>query len=58
MSDIDHLEGLHVGLLTRRELDLFNKLCAEGKATRSYDSVPGLYFGMAKVRILRPEDQP
>lgn len=51
--NIDHLDGIFVGLLKDDELEEFNRQCREQKARRSYEGGGG-FLGLAKVRFIRP----
>ncbi len=52
---LDQMEGMHVGALTRDELDEFIRAVKEGRAYRSYEGAGG-FMGLAKVRLVREPD--
>ena len=54
--NINHCEGLFVGLLKDDELEEFDRQCREMKARRSYEGGGG-FMGLAKVRFIRPVSQ-
>ena len=49
---IEPLDGLHVGMLTIKELEALGRLVRAGLADREYSGTSGL-LGLPKVRILR-----
>lgn len=49
-EDIGWMNGMYVGLLNDRELELFEKAVEQGVARRSYEGV-GAFLGLARVRF-------
>ena len=49
--DLDHIEGLFVGQLDKRQMRLFERAVQDGEAYRSYEGGAG-FMGLAKVRLV------
>lgn len=52
---VEHCRGLYVGQLDERELEAFNRMCAEGRAYRNFDHAGGI-LGMPKIGIRKPSN--
>lgn len=49
-TELRSMNGLYVGMLTSYELEIFNRACETGYASRIYEGSGGL-LGLAKVQV-------